>query len=183
MLDPFQPGPNFGNFSGSKTSGIGFKGAVSGVGFGRHGADGLNRLDEPAMSERQNRAVSSFLMSGTAPGARSSANAPFGATSATVPAFNQLLRGKAGLRLNSNFGDLKLSRKDAARPFGSLGDPGIPSASAWLTTSDLGNGVFLSAGAGSGSRSMAGAPAATLGNGTPGGQKHSGPSLALKLSF
>jgi len=46
----------------------------------------------------------------------------------------------------------------------------------------LGNGMFLSAGTGYG-HSTAGAPAAGLGSSTSGDAKHSGPSVAVKLSF
>jgi hypothetical protein len=55
-------------------------------------------------------------------------------------------------------------------------------ASAMFTTSDLGNGMFLSAGTSFG-RTGAGAPAAGLSSNLSGDGKHSGPSLAIKLSF
>jgi hypothetical protein len=57
-----------------------------------------------------------------------------------------------------------------------------PANSMLFTSSDLGNGVFLSAGTGFGRSSNAGAPAATLGS-SPGAVKHSGTSVAIKLSF
>jgi hypothetical protein len=135
-------------------------------------------------AEQQNRFASRVQMSGSVPrGVRSSANGTFSATSAAPPSFNQLMRGNSGLRLNSNFGAQRFSSQNTFRPIGNFGDPGLPSASALFTSSDLGNGVFLSSGTGYGNHSTAGAPAASLGNGTSGGQKHSGASLALKLSF
>jgi hypothetical protein len=184
MLVPFEPGPNFGNFTGSRGSGMGFNAAERGISFGRQGAGSLIGFGEPAMAEQQNRFASRVQMSGSVPrGVRSSANGTFSATSAAPPSFNQLMRGNSGLRLNSNFGAQRFSSQNTFRPIGNFGDPGLPSASALFTSSDLGNGVFLSAGTGYGNHSTAGAPAASLGNGTSGGQKHSGASLALKLSF
>jgi hypothetical protein len=56
-----------------------------------------------------------------------------------------------------------------------VGNSGTGSGSATFGTSNLGNGMFLSAGTSFGSRSTAGAVA--------GGPKHSGPSVGLRLTF
>jgi hypothetical protein len=93
------------------------------------------------------------------------------------------MRGSFNLPFSSSSSGYRFTYRDALRPSGTLGDLGHPTASAIFTTSDLGNGVFLSAGTGYGARSMAGAPAAGLGNGTAGEHKPSGPSVNLRLSF
>ena len=182
MLDPSEPGPNFGNFNGSKGSGMGLNGAVRGFGSGRQRAGGLNPFGELDIAEQQKSFTFRFQMGGDASrGVKSSANGAFSATSATIPSFNRLMRANSSLRLN--FGAQRLSSRNSFRPIGNFGDPGLPSLSALFIRSDLGNGVFLSAGTGYGSHSLAGAPAASLGSGSPGGQKHGGASVALKLSF
>jgi hypothetical protein len=107
---------------------------------------------------------------------------PFAASSATSPSLNQLIHRSLMLPLNSGIGAVRLNYMDTIRPGSNIGDLAHPFASAMFTTSDLGNGMFLSAGTVYGNRSMAGAPAASLGVG-PGGAKHSGPALAIKLSF
>jgi hypothetical protein len=106
----------------------------------------------------------------------------FAASSATSPSLNQLIHGSLKLPVNSGAGAFRLTYMDTIRPGSNIGDLAHPFASAMFSTSDLGNGMVLSAGTFYGNRSMAGAPAASLGNG-PGGAKHSGPALALKLSF
>jgi hypothetical protein len=93
------------------------------------------------------------------------------------------MRGSLNPPLSSSYGAFRLTYRDMFGPGGNTSDPGRPSGSAMFTTTDLGNGMFLSAGPTSGSRSMAGAPAASIGNSSAGGQKHSGPSVALKLTF
>jgi hypothetical protein len=110
------------------------------------------------------------------------ANGYFGSASLALPSLNQLMRGSDNLHLNNSSSNFRLSYQDALEPGGSFSDLGRTSASAMFTSSDLGNGVFLSAGTTYGSR-MAGAPAATIGNGSAGGPKHPGPGVALKLSF
>jgi hypothetical protein len=111
------------------------------------------------------------------------AGGSFGSAPATLPSLNQLMRGSFNLPFSSSSSSYRFTYQDALRPGGTLGDLGHPTASAMFTTSDLGNGVFLSAGTGYGARSMAGAPAAGLGNGTAGEHKPSGPSVNLRLSF
>jgi len=92
------------------------------------------------------------------------------------------LRGSFSLPSSTSLGTFRLSYQDALRPGVNFGDLTRPSTGLVFSTSDLGNGVFLSAGTGYG-HSTAGAPAASLGNSTSGEPKHFGPSVALKLSF
>jgi len=177
MLDPFEPGPNFGNFSGSP-GGNGFNG-TGGFGAGRQGSVGSNSLGGAnpfggaRMGGRNNSGSGPLFPSGGG-GSASFSGAPL-----ALPSLNQLMRGSVKLPLNSSSSTFRLSYQDTFRPGGDLGRP---SASAMFSSSDLGNGVFLSAGTTYGSH-MAGAPAATLGNGTSGGPKRPGPGVALKLSF
>jgi hypothetical protein len=110
------------------------------------------------------------------------AGGAFGKPAYTLPSLNQVLRGSYSLPLSSSSSSLKFSYQDVYKPGSSFTDLVRPSASAMFSTSDLGNGVFLSAGTSYGGHSLAGAPAASIGNGTA-GSKHSGPSVALKLSF
>jgi len=102
-----------------------------------------------------------------------------------LPSLNQLMRGSFNLPFSSSSGlpssSLRFTYQDTLRSGGVFGDPVHPNSSAMFTTSDLGNGVFLSAGTGYGIRSTAGAPAASLGNES--GPKHSGTAVNLKLSF
>jgi hypothetical protein len=195
MLDPFQPGPNFGKFPVT-ADGMGFTGTAGGFTMGRPGKGSLNggaqvmgsfnRFDSegmgasfgtpylvfpdpafPAVSLKSDLVIAS---KGT-----------FGPNSAVLPSFNQLMRGSSNLPRSSSFGNLKLSYQDTLRPLGNLGNPALPSGSALFTSSDLGNGVFLSAGTGYGSHSIAGAPAASVG--ASNGPKRSGTAVNLKLSF
>ncbi len=84
-----------------------------------------------------------------------------------LPSLNQLMRGSFNLPFSSSSGlpssSLRFTYQDTLRSGGVFGDPVHPNSSAMFTTSDLGNGVFLSAGTGYGIRSTAGAPAASLG--------------------
>ncbi len=174
MLDPFEPGPNFGNFAGSPGGGNGLNGTRTYT--GRQGTVGFNRFGGTGMGGDGNgRTGPLFLYGG-------GANGYFGSASLALPSLNQLMRGSDNLHLNNSSSNFRLSYQDALEPGGSFSDLGRTSASAMFTSSDLGNGVFLSAGTTYGSR-MAGAPAATIGNGSAGGPKHPGPGVALKLSF
>jgi hypothetical protein len=172
MLDPFEPGPNFGNFSGSADG-------ITGVGAGGFGGrrqrpGAINQMGGP-----QGR-VSPLFPQGS--GMTGASGGPFGSAPLGVPSFNQLMRGSYNTPLSSSTSSFKFSYQDTLKPGGNIGDLARPSTSLMFSTSDLGNGVFLSAGTSYG-HSMAGAPAAGLGsNASPEG-KHSGPALALKLSF
>lgn len=167
-IDPFQPSPNFGNLAGSSS------------GAGRQSMSGFNLFGGSGIDERQGSFAPLFPPGN---GPARSAGEPFGTAPVALPSLSQLMRGSFNLPLSSSSSGFRFSYQDALRPGGTPGDLGRPSASALFTTSDLGNGMFLSAGTGSGNRSMAGAPAAGLGNGTVGGPKQSGPSVNLKLSF
>jgi hypothetical protein len=91
------------------------------------------------------------------------------------------MRSTFTLPLTSHSGTLRFQFQNTFTPGSNLIDPAHPYGSVLFTTSDLGNGMFLSAGTSSGNHSMAGTPASPQGNGD--GPKHSGPSVALKLSF
>jgi len=184
MLDPFQPGPNFGNFSGSDGDGMGGMGS-GGFGSGRHGSGGFN----PMSGAMGNSGMSMggrlgggpvFPDSGLTPG---SSKMLYGSAPLSLPTLNQLLRGSMRMPLSSSTSSLRFTYQDALRPGASFGDLAHPSASLMFSTSDLGNGVFFSAGTGYGRSALAGAPAAGLGSNTSPEGKHSGPSLNLKLSF
>jgi hypothetical protein len=162
MLDPFQPGPNFGNFSGT--------------------TDKSSRLGAASFGGRRNRFGSVFQtdpsnqhdLTGGEKGMHS-------ASSIGLPSFNTLMRGNRNQPFSLSPGAFKLSNPDPLRLRGDTVDFTHPPGSATLINSDLGNGVLFSAGTGIGGRA-AGAPAASLGNGTP-GTKHSGAAVDLKLSF
>jgi hypothetical protein len=146
------------------------------------GSFGLNPFGAPAA--RQTAHAPLFpIGNGLARGATIGPGGPFAASPAPLPSLNQLMRGSTSLHLNSSATGFRLTYRDTLRPGASFTDLARPSTGIVFTSSDLGNGVFLSAGTGSGSHSMAGAPAATLGNGTTGESKHSGTSVNLKLSF
>ena len=177
MLDPFEPGPGFGKFADSPSGENGLNGP-NGMGAfgGRQDSGGPNSFGGSGTGERKNGGPRPLfpLVGG--------ANGSFGGAPLALPSLNQLMRGSFNLPVSSSSNAFRLSYQDSLRPRGSLGDLERPSASAMFTTSDLGNGIFLSAGTTYGSH-MAGAPAATLGNGSAGGPKHPGPGVAIKLSF
>jgi hypothetical protein len=181
MLAPFEPGPGFGNFGGAGSNG----GSAMRMGAGRQASGGSNPFGAVNMGGRPDNLGSPFQKwSSLTPGLAGGANGLFGAAPGASPSLNQLMRGKLSLPLNTSYGAFRFSYRDnLLGPGGNLGDLGRPSASAMFRTSDLGNGMYLSAGAMSGSRSMAGAPAAGLGGSQSGGEKHSGTSVAIRLSF
>jgi hypothetical protein len=146
MLDPFQPGPNFGKFAA---------GASTSNRFGGSGRRGIS----------------------------SGENSAFSASPLALPSFNALMHTNRGQALSPSLGTFKLPYRELFKPGRDSGDPALFPGSTLFSSSDLGNGVFFSAGTGSGSRPVAGAPAASLGNGTAAGQKHPSPLVNLKLSF
>lgn len=146
MLDPFQPGPNFGKFTA---------GASTSNRFGGNGRRGIS----------------------------SDENSAFSASPLALPSFNALMRTNRGQPLSPSLGTFRLPYRELFKPGRDSGDPALFPGSTMFSTTDLGNGVFFSAGTGSGSRPVAGAPAASLGNGTAAGQKHPSPLVNLKLSF
>lgn len=177
-IDSFQPTPNFGSFTGG--GGIGFSGSADAGNFseGRQSMGGFNPMGGTGMGGRQGNFPPLFPATGDR---TRNAGGPFGAAPATLPSLNQMMRGSFNLPFSSSSGSFRFSYLDTLRPGGTLGDLGHPAAPAMFSTSDLGNGVFLSAGTGYGIRSTAGAPAASLGNES--GPKHSGTAVNLKLSF
>lgn len=162
MLDPFQPGPNFGKFSGSNES--------------------PSRFGAAAIRGHQDRFGSAFQIGDRSPyGRASDREGARPASSIALPSFDALMRGSRIQPINSSLGGFRLSNREMPRLSGDGVDFSHPLGSSTIINSDLGNGVLFSAGTGNGGRA-AGAPAASLGNATP-GTKHSGASLDLKLSF
>ena len=144
--------------------------------FGRRSA-GSRQWNNSALNPFQPR--TSF---GSFSGSASSSFSPFAAAPLALPSLNQLMRGSFSLPSSPTFGTFRLSYRDALRPGVNFGDLARPSNSLMFSTTDLGNGMFLSAGTGFG-HTTAGAPASGLGSSTSGDAKHSGPSVAVKLSF
>lgn len=163
MLEPFEPGPNFGNFSRSK--------------------DGSNRFGGAAIGGRQDRFGSTFeIGNGNLHGSSSAAERAHSASSIGLPSFDAMMRGNRTQPISPSLGAFRLSNREMPRMTGDAVDFTHPLGSSTIINSDLGNGVLFSAGTGSGTRSAAGAPAASVGPGTP-GTKHSGAAVNLKLSF
>jgi hypothetical protein len=172
-LDPFQPRHSFGSFSGATGSGMDFSEA-GGFGMGRQGSGSFYPIVGSGPSGHSNSLAPLFPAG--------SAFSPIGVAPLALPSFNQLMRGSFGLPLNSAQSSFRLTYQDAIRPGVNFGDLARPNTSLIFSTTDLGNGMFLTAGTGFG-HSTAGAPAAGLGSSTSGDAKHSGPSVAVKLSF
>jgi hypothetical protein len=179
MLDPFQPGANFGNFSGSVSSGMCSDSAASSGNFGpgKPESGGFLRFGSEGMHGLRNSFASPCEAGGAVMRSRTSGtNGPYGAGLVDQPSLNQLMRGGPKAPRNSSLG--------AFRPFNQSGfDPGGNAtgldfsrmlATGMFTSPDLGNGVHFSAGTGNGGRGVAGAM---------GEPKHSSPTVALKLSF
>lgn len=116
-------------------------------------------------------------------GAAGGALNPFGIAPVGLPSLNQLLRGNLAMPLSSSSSAFRFSYQDALRPGGSLSELGRPSGSILFSSSDLGNGIFFSAGTGYGSRTSPDAPSSSSGWTSTPGAKHSGPAVNLKLSF
>jgi len=181
LLDPYQPAAASGNFGGSAAGSIGFMGTLrqSGGGFNRFGGVGWGGppQDLPALFP-SNGNFPRNLASGT--------NGTAGGDRGTLPRFDTGLDTGMGnslnLPFNSYVGAFRPSYRDLfGEGMNSMGgNLGKGSASTMFSTSNLGNGMFLSAGSSFGRRSAAGpAPSAAL----PAGQKHLGPSVGLKLTF
>jgi len=149
-------------------------GRQRGASFGQFTGEGAGgRYDNPGSLFQMGNIVDRAFANG--------ANGAFG----TLPRFDQMMRSSFTLPLASSVGTFKLSYRDMFGPSGNAmgGNIGRGSASAMFGTSNLGNGMFLSAGTGYGSRTMASGPGNSSMTGNAGGQRHSGPSVALKLSF
>lgn len=169
ILNPFQPPPTF---TGTSTNKVRFSGA--GFAAGRQLSGEFNSPSSLSIGSGQRAFAPLFPEAAT--------SSSFGTAPLAPPSLNQILRARFMLPLSSSTGSLSLFSQDRIRPGTSLGDFTRPYGSAIFSTSDLGNGVFLSAGTGYG-HSNAGAPAAGLGSSTSAEPKHSGPTVALKLSF
>jgi hypothetical protein len=173
FINPFQAPVNFGDPSRARASALRFD-VPSSFGSGRQTADGFNQFNSFTMGIRPGRPGTLFSSS-------SMALSPFGTT--PLPSLNQLMHGTFNLPLSpSSSSALRFQYSAMLTPAGSLTDLARPYGSVLFTTSDLGNGMFLSAGTYNSGHSMAGAPAASLGNGT-GAPKHSASGVAIKLSF
>jgi hypothetical protein len=173
LTNPFELTPSFGSYAGSTNSASGFNRSPAGFGQGPQSLGGFNSINSVAIGGRQSAGAPLFPNFG--------ATGQFAAAPFALPSLSQMMRGSFNLPLSSSSSNFRFTYQDALRPGGTFGDLGHPNASAMFTTSDLGNGVFLSAGTGYGIRSTAGAPAASLGN--EAGTKHSGTAVNLKLSF
>ena len=184
IFDPFKPRPKFGIAAGSGTGSLGLNGAAGGFGLSVPRPSSLGRFGTtPGMGGPQGSLVTFFPTDGFATAPAIGAYGTFGPAPGTLPTLNQLMRTNPHVPLGSSSANFRLSYQDR---FGTIGSSTAPDfshmlATGMFTSSDLGNGMFLSAGTGSGGH-MAGAPAATLGNGT-GAPKHSAPGVAIKLSF
>lgn len=173
FINPFQPPANFGDPYGARASAMRFDGTSS-FGSGRQTAAGFNQFNSFSMGGRQGSPGTLFSSSSMTGG-------PFGTT--PQPSLNQLMRGAFNLPLNSSSSSaLRFQYSAMLMPAGSLSDLARPNSSVLFTSSDLGNGVFLSAGTYNGGHSMAGTPAVAQGNGS-GAPKHSASGVAIKLSF
>jgi hypothetical protein len=100
-----------------------------------------------------------------------------------TPSLNQLMRRSVTLPAASPFGVFRFSYQQTLHPEDSppAGEFAHPAASAMFTTSNLGNGVYFSAGTNLGRPSGASGMPAT--GSTSGAPKTSNTGLALKLSF
>jgi hypothetical protein len=105
-----------------------------------------------------------------------------GTAAGTLPRFDARISSAFTVPLSSSVGAFSLSYRDKLGDGkNAIGeDSGSGSGSATFGTSNLGNGMYLSAGSSTGSRSAGGSAA---GSSALAGQKHSGPSVGLKLSF
>jgi len=171
LISPFQPAANFGNLAGATGGFFDFKNAHA-FGAIRQTTLGFNQFNRFSTGDHQGNLLTLYPPSSVTRGA-------FGATPPL--SLNQLMRGNANLQLNSGSA-FPFQYSSMLTPSGNLNEFARPYSSVLFTSSDLGNGVFLSAGTYNGGHSMAGAPAASLGNGT-GAPKHSGSGVAIKLSF
>jgi len=103
-----------------------------------------------------------------------------------TPNFNQMMRASFSLPLSSSIGTFKLTFRDAmgAGGNGPGGGLGQGTAGGMFSTTNLGNGVFFSAGTNIGKGTMAGTPPGGFGsNSGTTGPKASRPAVTLKLSF
>jgi hypothetical protein len=97
-----------------------------------------------------------------------------------------MMRANIAIPFASSVGSFKLTYRDMLNPgaSGTGGSLGQGTTGVLFTTTNLGNGVFFSAGTNVGKGSMAGTPPGGFGsNSGAAGPKPSRPAVALKLSF
>lgn len=166
LQEPSQPGIGIGMFGGSAAGSIGF------TGIGRQKGGGFDQFAGEGMSGPQQRFPSPFPSDNIL--LRNQAN---GTTPGTLPLFDARIASSFTLPFNSAAGNFRLSYREVFNTGKNAmgGNFGTSSGTATFGTSNLGNGMFLSAGSSYGSRSNAGSAA--------GGQKHLGPSVGLRLTF
>jgi hypothetical protein len=173
FINPFQLAVNFSNRPGATGSAPALNG-TGGFGTTRPGASGFNQLGSFSMGRNQSNPAIFFPPSSVAGG-------PFGVT--PQPSLNQFIRGRFNLPFSSpSNSPFRFQYSSMLTPSGNLSDLAHPYGSALFTSSDLGNGVFLSAGTYNSGHAMAGTPIMPSGNGT-GAPKHSASGVAIKLSF
>ena len=99
------------------------------------------------------------------------------------PNFNQMMRAKVAPPFGSSVGTFKLGYRDVSVPgaYGTGSNFGQGTSGGLFTTTNLGNGVFFSAGTNVGRGPTAGTPPG--GNIGAAGPKPSRPAVSLKLSF
>jgi hypothetical protein len=154
--------------------------AIGGIGLteiGRQQGGGFDQFSGRGLGGSQVNFPSLFPAAGTLPRSQTS-----GIALGTLPKFDARISSAFALPLNSGADTFRLSYRDMLGDGKNamVGNSETGSGSAIFGTSNLGNGVFLSAGSSVGSRSAGGSAA---GNSALTGQKHSGPSVGLKLSF
>ena len=167
-VDPFQPNLAIGNDSRVFSAGL-EAGSARGFNPGHIGQVGFNPLGGRGAGDWQGGVSmrdSTILL---------------GPELSSPPSLNQLMRGSWNKPLDASAGTSRLSFRAPLMPGATFGDLAHPPMTGLYSTTDLGNGMFLSAGTSFG-HSNAGAPAAVMGANAA-GAKHLGPSLGVKLSF
>jgi hypothetical protein len=184
----FRLNSGFGNLNGVEPSSMGLN-FTSGTAIGQQSSGGFNPIGGAGFTHagfgvRSANAAPLFPRSnGPMNGAAGGALSPFGIAPVGLPSLNQLLRGNLAMPLSTSSSAFRFSYQDAPRPGASPSGLGRPSGSILFSSSDLGNGIFFSAGTGYGSRTTPDAPSSSFGLTNTPGAKHSGPAVNLKLSF
>jgi hypothetical protein len=152
-------------------------GSIGLTGIGRQQGSGSDQFAGRGLGGPQVNFPSLFPGAGTLP-----RNQVGGTTLSTPPRFDARISSAFTLPLSSGVDTFRLSYRDMLGDGKNamVGNYETGSGSATFGTTNLGNGMFLSAGSSTGSRSAGGSAA---GGSALAGQKHSGPSVGLKLSF
>ena len=171
LPEPSKPRVDTSWFGGSMASSIGF----TGIGHQRGG--GFDQFAGRGLGGPQMNFPS--LHPGTRILLRNQAD---GTASGTLPMFDARITSSFSLPFNFAVGAFRPSYREMLGDgrYATSGSFGADRGSAMFGASNLGNGVFLSAGTSYSRRSIAGAAA---GNSMAGGQKHLGPSVGLRLTF